>query len=125
MTKPTLKQRMQYLRAKRNWSGNNAPSDLFPDDDDEDEEEEIGEGALAYLGPEEEEDEDDETLVPNPLYDPETKRFCFNPACNLAWLKDDEGKTLDRCGKCKWAFYCSVGALMLSPPSFNESLPAK
>lgn len=114
MAEPTQKQRLQYLRAKRNWSGNNAPSDLFADDDDDEDDEEAGEGALAYLGPEEEEDEEDETLVPNPLYDPETKRFCFNPACNLAWLKEDEGKTLDRCGKCKWAFYCSVGVLIFS-----------
>lgn len=109
MAEPTQKQRLQYMRAKRNWQGNNSAADLFPEDDDDEEEEQDKD----YFGKEDDDDDDDETLVPNPLYDPNTKRFCANPECNLAWLKDAEDKPLRRCTKCGWTFYCSVGSQTL------------
>lgn len=86
---------MQYLRAKQGWErgGTQPPRVPLPDFD-----------------PFEDEEGDDEEMVPNPLFDPNTKRFCSNPECNLAWLRDDESgeKPLMKCAKCKWALYCSV-----------------
>ncbi|EIM91580.1 uncharacterized protein STEHIDRAFT_137218 [Stereum hirsutum FP-91666 SS1] len=89
MLKPTSRQCMNYLRAKDRWHGARPPPPV-----------------PFATEPQIDRSGFNEELAHFHTFD----ALCVNPNCKMEWLKGTGTPVpppLNRCSRCKWAFYCS------------------